>query len=228
MEQTIKGIFRELGADACGIADMERFRDAPDGFRPADIYRDCRSAVVFVKRLPRGVARVDPRIVYNRFNDMNVFEVDRIAYRAALAMEREVWHCTAVPLPADSPYDDWTEETLTGKGVLSMRHAAVAAGLGRLGKNTMLITPGFGNFITIGAVLTDLELAADLVADELCPPGCRRCLDACPTGAVGGASVEQARCRPHTYGTNARGFGVVNCNACRVACPLAFGAAAPR
>lgn len=218
----IKGIAAKLGADLCGIAAIDRFDGAPEGFHPAAIYPQCRSVVVVAKRLPRGTGLVSPRIVYNKANDMNTFEVDRIAYLAALDIEN--LGGTAVPLPSDSPYDYWESDSLTGKGILSMRHAAVLAGMGSLGKNSMLINRTFGNMVTIGAILTDLELASDPLAEDLCIPACRRCLAACPQQALDGTGARQNLCRPHTYDTNARGFGVINCNACRTVCPLAFGA----
>lgn len=222
METSVKDIVREHGSDLCGIADLARFNGAPAGFHPSDIFEACRSVVVFVKRLPKGIGLVNPRIVYNRSNDMSIFEADRIANHAALTFE-DRFGCMAVPLPTDSPYDYWDEESLTGKGILSLRHAAVQAGLGSLGKNGLLITRRFGNMITIGAVLTDLALAADPLTEDLCLPRCRRCLDACPSQALDGTTTSQSRCRPHTYLTNVRGYDVINCNRCRTVCPMTFG-----
>jgi epoxyqueuosine reductase QueG len=220
-EAQIKRGILGLGADLCGIASIDRFADAPADFHPAAIFPGCESVIVVEKRLPKGAGMVSPRIVYNKANDMSVFEVDRIAYLAAL--EAESFGGTAVSLPSDSPYEYWDADTLTGRGVLSMRHAAVQAGLGTLGKNSLLITRLYGNMVTIGAVLTSLRLVSDPLSEELCIASCRRCLDACPQHALGGGGAKQERCRPHTYGSNARGFSVVNCNACRTVCPRAFG-----
>lgn len=220
-EDQVRHMVREAGADLCGIAAIERFADFPSGFRPEDIYAGCRSVVVLAKRLPRGLARVSPQIVYNHTNSLSIQEVDRISYVASLALEH--LGCTAIPLPADSPYEYWEAERLRGRGILSMRHTAVAAGLGCLGKSTLLLNKTYGNFLTLGAILTDLELISDPLAEPLCPPNCRRCLDSCPTGALDGKTVNQQLCRPHTYTTNARGYGVVNCNNCRMTCPRAFG-----
>jgi epoxyqueuosine reductase len=221
MEQKIRQASIAAGADLCGIARIDRFAGAPEGFRPGDIYKDCRSVVVVARRLPKGIALVSPRIIYNHIGEVNAAELDRIAIRTA--MEIEDLGGIAVPLPSDAPYEYWDGEGLTGKGLLSMRHAAVAAGLGSLGKNTLVINAKYGNMLNFGAVLTNLELASDDLSEELCIKNCRRCLDSCPTHALDGTSADQKLCRPHTYGKNARGFGVVNCNICRVVCPRAFG-----
>ena len=221
MEERIKDAVLNLGADLCGLAHIDAFEAAPSGFHPADIYGDCRSVVVLAKRMPRGAGQVGPRIVYNRANVISLEEADRLAYQAALVIES--FGAVAVPLPADSPYDYWEEDNLRGRGIMSLRHAAVLAGLGRLGRNTLVVNERLGNMMSLGAVLTNLDLATDPPAKELCLPKCRRCLENCPTGALDGQTADQKRCRTHTYSTNTRGYGVVNCNLCRTGCPLAFG-----
>ena len=44
-----------------------------------------------------------------------------------------------------------------------------------------------------------------------------------PSQALDGQYVNQKKCRTNTYGTNARGFDIVNCNKCRVVCPMRYG-----
>ena len=220
-EEKIKQIILNLGADICGIANIDRFSNAPTGFTPSDIFKECKSVIVFAKRLPKGVGYVSPRIVYNHANNQTISEVDKITYKASIELEQI--GCLVVPLPCDSPYDYWDNENLTGKAVLSLRHAAVLAGLGSLGKNTLLINRKYGNFITLGGLLTDLDLESDKLSEDLCLENCNLCLKSCPAGALDGKTANQKLCRTNTYGTNDRGFGIVNCNKCRVVCPRAFG-----
>jgi len=105
-----------------------------------------------------------------------------------------------------------------------MRHAGRLAGLGVLGRNTLLKNPRFGNMILIGAVLLDTELDADPVdTSEACPPDCRICLDACPAQALDGETVNQSLCRPLSNHVNERGFKTYKCSECRKACPDALG-----
>jgi len=41
-----------LGADICNIVSESRFKDAPQGFHPTDIFPECQSVVVFLSHFP--------------------------------------------------------------------------------------------------------------------------------------------------------------------------------
>ncbi|HZH26140.1 MAG TPA: tRNA epoxyqueuosine(34) reductase QueG [Azospirillaceae bacterium] len=59
---------------------------------------------------------------------------------------------------------------------------AQSAGLGWQGKHTNMVSRGFGSWTFLGEVFTTLEIPPDPPGTDRCG-SCRRCLDACPTGA---------------------------------------------
>lgn len=63
------------------------------------------------------------------------------------------------------------------------RYWAVKAGMGFIGKSNMLILPRLGTFFFLGIMILDLELEYDEPLSLGCG-NCRKCLDACPTGAL--------------------------------------------
>lgn len=77
--------------------------------------------------------------------------------------------------------------------VLEREHAA-RAGLGWIGKHTLLIHPRLGSRLFLGGIITTLPLAphANPITDHC--GTCTRCIDACPTSAITPYSVNASRC----------------------------------
>ena len=109
------------------------------------------------------------------------------------------------------------------------RAAAVRAGLGWYGKSANVLVPGHGSWFVLGSVMTDADLGPrpEPVADGC--GGCRRCLDGCPTGAIIGPGVVDARrCLawhvqqdgdlPQEYRT-ALSDRIYGCDDCQEVCP---------
>lgn len=221
-KEQIRDLALNAGADVCGFTSIDHLINAPEGFAPTDIYQDCRSVLVLGLALPKGLSKVPPQLIYNYFNGYIVTMVDDLLLRVAKKIEHE-FGGFAVPIPSDMS-GSWDEKTLTAHGILSMKHLAVAAGIGFMGKNTLLCNERFGNVMTVGAILLSQDLPSDEPCVNHCPPKCRICIDNCPAHAIReDGTVNQTLCRPMAYGTTFRGYDTVECNRCRILCPLRFG-----
>ena len=221
-KEVIREKILKLGADVCGFAGIERFAQAPGNFSPLDLFADCRTVISVGIALPKGLFSVDSRLIYGHFNADTVHKVDEIVFSAAKFIENECGDI-CVPIPSDGPYEYWEEDTMTGKGLLSMKHAAIACGIGQIGKSSLLLNPQYGNRLTLGALLTDIAFKSDPFCENICISGCTKCIQACPVSAIADRRVDQLKCRQNTYGKTARGFDTVECNKCRSVCPMRNG-----
>ena len=218
VENDIKASAFDLGADLCGIAPVDRFSEAPKGFHPNDISPDCRSVLVFAKKLPIGSLFSSNCIPYTYFNQLITEEVD--ALTLVLSRKIESIGFMNVPIPSDDPSEYWEPDRSYARGILSLRHAGYLAGLGVLGKNTLLINDKLGNMIQLGALLINDDLGGDPIATyEGCDADCEICLSSCPQSALDGITVNQQACRPKSNYKNERGFILKKCWVCRSVCP---------
>lgn len=186
----------EAGFDRAGVADLaplehgeallrwlERGDQAGMGYlgrrveerlEPARIFPGARSVLVVALQyhpleqeepagdLWRRVAR------YARGKDYHEVMGGRLKALAARIAE-------AFPGCETRPYVD--------TGPVLERELAARAGMGAVGKNTMLLHPEAGSWFLLGELFLSLDLAPDVPLADLCG-SCTLCLEACPTGAL--------------------------------------------
>jgi epoxyqueuosine reductase len=220
--RVIKKRTNQYGADICGVAPAAHFVDAPKGFHPNDIYPDCRSVVVFASHFPLSTLQANTNAPYTLVRNKMVEKVDWISFN--LSSELETEGVMSVPIPSAEPYDYWDAARTHGRGIMSLKHAGVLAGLGVLGKNTLLMNERFGNMLWLGAMLVSIDLEPDPIASyEGCPSECALCIDSCPQHALDATTIDQKLCRGCSISYTPGGGWVLSRNICRKICPYRAG-----
>jgi len=216
----VKEIMRALGADLCGIAGTDRFDGAPQGYHPLDVMPTCRSVISFACRLPVGILACRSDMPYTRVRNSLTPKLDAIALDFCIEMEKRGIVC--VPVPTNE--SEWDERTKRWRCIVSLKHAAQAAGLGTIGRHSLLITPEFGSMVWLGAVLCELTLDPDDVIPESLCSRCNLCVAACPVDALHYAEIDQAACWNYAFGdNNEKKTWMITCHKCRDVCPYNLG-----
>jgi epoxyqueuosine reductase len=109
------------------------------------------------------------------------------------------------------------------------RELAQRAGIGAVGKNTLLIERGVGSYLLLGEIITTLPLAASKPSEPDPCGSCTRCVDACPTQAITPWSVDATRCISYLTIEHrgeiderfhaAMGDWIFGCDVCQEVCP---------
>jgi epoxyqueuosine reductase len=217
---------RTLGVDLFGVADLSPVRDFVSA-------QGGRHVGGFTRAVSLGVRLVDDVVDQLRdHQDLVAISTYRGLYtavnstldRAALMVAKRVQEAghRAYLVPASSMLNNGKLE-----GAFSHKVAANLAGLGWIGKNCLLVTPGYGPRLRLATVLTDAPLEAGRPMENRCGD-CMRCIEACPVKAFTGAPFAPSEprdarfnaslCVEYTEG-RMKVFGDVNCGLCVQACP---------
>ncbi|OGS21504.1 MAG: hypothetical protein A3J83_05840 [Elusimicrobia bacterium RIFOXYA2_FULL_40_6] len=198
--ETVKTIGKKAGYDLIGIANIERFKEAPVDMHPSTIFPETKSVIVCAKAIPRGSMRGIEEGTY--WNGYDLFGYSKLnatnmirSYLMCKMIECEGFE--AVPLHAGCTAQEWEEaprqKPNPNKGYdnqIHTRMAAAAAGLGELGWSKVFLTPEFGPRIRFMVILTDAKLEPDpLYKGKLCSK-CMKCVKDCPGGALGGKKIK--------------------------------------
>lgn len=215
----VKEIMFSLDVDLCGIASMDRFADAPAGYHPSDVFPACKSVISFGCRFPVGTLLCKSDIPYTRARNSITAKNDAIALDFCMKMEQ--YQAVCVPIPTNE--SQWDKNTDRWRSIVSQKHAAQAAGLGTIGRHSLLITPEFGSMVWLGMVLCDQELEPDQRKEPVCND-CNLCVDICPVNALEEPEIKQQVCWDYAFGDDEeKQVWRIACHKCRDVCPYNLG-----
>ena len=184
----IQNMKETLELDLLGVARIDD--NAPMEIRDsaAALLPDAASVIVFGKEIykelvalitpSREVGEAEPSALLKpHYNYLNG-RISRAIYVLSEKLRKDGYQTLPLP-PIDCPTD---QRTLVA--VFSYKHAAVAAGLGTIGRNGLLITPEFGPRVRLACLLTNAPLEpTPLPAENFCKD-CQACIRACPSYAL--------------------------------------------
>ena len=234
----IKRVAAEVGFDACGVARAEALRD--DEYPLHEwLARGWHGALTYMER--NIDKRLDPRLlvegarsvicVVSAYGAPDPARHDGVA---AYAQRREYHEAVKTML-----YTLKSRLGIEGKVCcdtvpISDKHWAARAGLGWIGRHTLLITPQWGSWVNLGEIVTPEEVDSydtPLPASHSTCDACGRCVEACPNHAIapdGLPMIDVRRCtsyytthhpQPLPHGLDARGY-TRGCDICQLACPF--------
>ena len=191
--QEIKQQALQLGFDACGIC---RATGSGEEERYMEWLRDhCQGTMGYLER--NIDKRLDPRLLVEDARSIISVALNyyppvklpgRVPQFAYYAYGKDYHDVVREKL---RQLYDWIRERhpgvtgrcFTDSAPVLERFWAAQAGLGFIGKNTLLIIPGKGSYFFLGELIIDMELDYDQPVTESCGD-CTRCLRSCPTGAI--------------------------------------------
>lgn len=194
-KEEIIGLSKEIGVTGIGFASIDRLADLPTGRildaaehkSILDIFPKTRTVIILMYRV------WDP-----------IFNV--------VAMG-PTWKRKGVPLPEKgSEFYQLYSQVLDGKAWFiaelmikegfdstvsrrfALKPAAIIAGLGVKGKNTVILNPDNGSMVRFTGILTEAEFEPDEPLELNICKDCTQCIKACPTGALKPFEIDIYRC----------------------------------
>ena len=204
-KERIARLALDLGAEDIGIANPAVY-DSPRSPGIETVFPEISSMIVMAFRELSSCESDCMQVAMNGRLDLMDFSRG-VNYRLATFVERELGG-RAMTVPVSYPLP-MSKETQGGVADVSMRHAAVAAGLGTFGRNNLVLHPRLGSRVIFTTVLTDVELEPDAPLTERLCDDCGLCVDSCPGGALDEEGLTDVmkclkHCQPHGIGANIR------------------------
>lgn len=178
----ISGFLSSEGMLLQGIAAASHPPPASEHLSPKIPLEGARTVICYGVPIPKGIlyAQSNNLDLYWRYCNVQYRTLDSVSNRLCLFLEER--SCSATPIYSCFP---WKVANREFWGHLPLVYWAEEAGLGRLAKCGLLVTPQYGTRILLGGVIATLEIEPDpKIKIDICPQDCFDCVDACPVKAI--------------------------------------------
>ncbi|MBP8959163.1 MAG: tRNA epoxyqueuosine(34) reductase QueG [Bacteroidales bacterium] len=231
-----------LGFDLCGIAPARRLSEYEQSFskwcmegqndKMNWLCRDIETRINPFKLLPDALSVIVTGMDYYTDN-IQIHNDVPVVSRYAFGMD---YHKVVTGklnillefIKSSSPGAEG--KTFCDSGPIAEKLWAVEAGLGRQGKNSLLINEKKGSFFFLGVILVNISLQYDTPHDDEKCGDCTECLERCPTRAINGDyTVDARKCISNLTIENKNpiptelavlfGNRIYGCDLCQEVCP---------
>lgn len=182
LTKKVKEYAMSLELEAFGVASAgdDLFLEAPEDRQPKNILEGAQSVIVTGKVMPKGAFKLKHHhnnVVHRLYHSLYKY-LDICATRISGYLENLGYY--AIPIPS---YVPMSYKGLEPWGIISLKHAALAAGLGEIAKNGLFIHPQFGTLLRLSAVITTAELTPNEKFEGQICRDCNLCIENCTARA---------------------------------------------
>lgn len=179
MKQIIREYILNLKVDDVGFASIADY-ESPRSPKIEGFFPGAKSIIVLAYKELSYCESPNMQLAMNGRLDRNAV-IHYNNYLISHFIESR-FHTKILSIPTGFTMD--VNNPQMGASDFSLRHAAVAAGLGNLGRHNLVIHPRFGTRVNFSAIITSLKLDSDAgITEDLCIH-CNLCVDNCPARAL--------------------------------------------
>ncbi len=237
----IKQLAHRVGFDLCGVAQHRVFEE-DKAFLEEWIEQGYSSSLDYLKRniecradanrLVEGAKSVVVCAVSYKNMVSDGYPADHQAKVASYACTTD-YHTTIKQMLFElcerlkEVNPDFSARCFVDSAPIFEKRYAVEAGLGWIGRQSLLITPEFGSFVLLGEIVMTAECNEyDKPYEGVGCGECRRCVEACPNNAIKERHIDTSRCiscatierKEEDEGCDLHGW-IFGCDECQMVCP---------
>ena len=209
--ENICNIATEVGFDACGVATVRRL-DTDAQFMDTWVAAGLNGEMEYLAR--NCEKRYDPSVLVPNAKTVVVclltYEHSGRDYHRTVKSRLYQLQARLIEKYGEEVVSADYQHIFCDSAPILERRWCVEAGLGFIGKNHQLIHPTLGSMVHPGELLLNIEVSGMLPRVEKGCGECRRCLDACPTGALRNTVWDARQCVAYT---------THYCLTCQLKCP---------
>jgi epoxyqueuosine reductase QueG len=188
LNEQIKNVLKEMGADLVGFADVTDV--------PLDMTGEFPAAVsIAVKLNPAVITEISNGPTQSYYQEY--LRVNGLIGKLCGQIEDLLIVGGRQARAIEATTGNFDAHTLS----MPVQHKTIAtrAGLGWIGKSALLVTEEYGPAVRLGSVLTDAVFEMGQPVNASRCGDCRRCVDHCPAGAIAGSNWTVGATRESIY-----------------------------